>query len=136
MLLFSYNVNTNYSYYNIDTWTLLLVNTIIAGPFDEPQDLSVTVLGPRSIMLQWSEPATPNGIITGYTLTVSNVTNTSQVSLSGTDLTYCVDDLNEFTNYTFNVTSSTRIGEGPAAMTVAQTDEDGMCNTVGMVLFA
>ena len=103
----------------------MIKTVFIAGPFDEPQDLSATVLGPRSIMLQWSEPATPNGIITGYILTVSNASNTSEVSLSGTDLTYSADDLNEFTNYTFSVTSSTRVGEGPASMTVAQTDQDG-----------
>ena len=81
-------------------------------------------------MLQWSEPSVPNGIITGYTLTVSNVSNTSEVSLSSADLNYRAENLNEFTNYTFIVTASTRVGESPATMTMVQTAEDGMFTVI------
>ena len=77
-------------------------------------------------MLQWSEPSVPNGIITGYTLTVSNVSNTSEVSLSSADMNYRAENLNEFTDYTFGVAACTRVGKGPSTTTVAQTDEDGI----------
>ena len=77
-------------------------------------------------MLQWSEPAIPNGIIIRYTLTLSNSSYTDEISLNSTDLSYRAENLNEFTNYAFRVTSSTRVGEGLATMTVAQTDEDGI----------
>ena len=109
------------------TYSLVMIQTVfIAGPSDGPQNLIRAVLGPRTIMLQWSEPATPNGIITGYTLTISNASGTDEVSLSGTDLNYRAENLNEFTVYTFNVTASTRVGDGPTTMTVARTDEDGI----------
>ena len=82
------------------------------------------VLGPRSITLQWSRPTSPNGIITGYTL-VYDDTNEIQIIPLSNVLNYTLDELNEFTNYTFFLSASTSVGMGPNATDVAMTQEDG-----------
>lgn len=40
-------------------------------------------------------------------------------------LTYLVSDLNPFTEYTFRVTASTAVGEGPATDITEKTREQG-----------
>ena len=37
-----------------------------------------------------------------------------------------VENLNEYTNYTFTLSAATSVGSGPEAMTTETTDEDGM----------
>ena len=82
------------------------------------------VLSPRSIMLQWSRPTEPNGIITGYTL-VYDDTNEIQIIALPNVLNYTLDELNEFTNYMFLLSASTSVGMGPNATVTAMTQEDG-----------
>lgn len=41
------------------------------------------------------------------------------------ELSYLVSDLNPFTEYTFRVTASTTVGEGPATDTSEKTREQG-----------
>lgn len=41
------------------------------------------------------------------------------------ELSYLVSDLNPFTEYTFRVTASTTVGEGPATDTTEKTREQG-----------
>lgn len=42
------------------------------------------------------------------------------------DLSYLVSDLRPFTDYTFRVTASTIVGEGPAADITEKTREQGL----------
>lgn len=44
------------------------------------------------------------------------------------ELSYLVSDLNPFTEYTFRVTASTTVGEGPATDTTEKTREQGGCS--------
>ena len=44
-------------------------------------------------------------------------------------ITYTVDGLKEFTDYTFTVAAVTSVGSGPDEMTTEQTDEDGILYT-------
>jgi len=43
------------------------------------------------------------------------------------ELSYLVSDLNPFTEYTFRVTASTPVGEGPATDITEKTREQGGC---------
>ena len=83
------------------------------------------VLSPRSIMLQWSRPTEPNGIITRYTLTYRDDTNEIQIIPLPNVLNYTLDNLNEFMNYMFLLSASTSVGMGPNATVNAMTQEDG-----------
>lgn len=42
-----------------------------------------------------------------------------------TILSAIVENLNEFTSYTFQLSANTTVGGGPAAIAMAMTDEDG-----------
>ena len=94
------------------------------APSDEPQQFMADVLGPRSIMLQWSPPTSPNGIITNYTLVYDDMNEEQLISLPNV-LNYTLENLNEFTNYTFLLSASTSVGMGPNATAVARTQQAG-----------
>jgi len=44
---------------------------------------------------------------------------------NSTTLSATVENLNEFTSYTFQLSANTTVGGGPAASAIAMTDEDG-----------
>ena len=46
-------------------------------------------------------------------------------SLDNDTLSFVADGLNEFTNYTFTISASTRVGSGPTDTVEAMTEEDG-----------
>lgn len=47
------------------------------------------------------------------------------MDVSSGELSYLVSDLNPFTDYTFRVTASTTVGEGPATNITEKTREQG-----------
>ena len=54
----------------------------------------------------------------------------------GTNVSAIVYNLNEFTNYTFQLSANTTVGSGPAAIATAMTDEDGRLLGVTLKLIA
>ena len=84
-----------------------------------------TVQGPRTIELNWTRPTTPNGFITAYTLQYMDRDMLVTESLDNDTLSFVADSLNEFTNYTFTISASTRVGSGPTDTVEAMTEEDG-----------
>ena len=91
-------------------------------------------------MLGWTRPATPNGIITSYTLVYFTPGQpASTIVFENTTLSAVVGLLNEFTEYTFELFASTSVGGGPNATDTASTDAAGMleyfCHFVGSLLF-
>ena len=93
-------------------------------PGDAPQTFYVTVLNSTSILLAWSQPSIPNGIITSFTITY-NLTEYDDVTIVlGNDTNnFTAGNLNEYTFYTFHIHASTRIGPGPSVQSTARTDE-------------
>ena len=88
------------------------------------------VISSRIVFLQWSRPSTPNGIITSYTLVYSNATLKVMMMYDNTTLEDTVENLNEFTNYTFELSANTSVGGGPTAVVMVTTDEAGRLITV------
>ena len=90
----------------------------------QPVGLSVTNRTATSISLQWSRPIPTNGIITTYTLTYTDgsISDTIDIPVEFVPpseynvTTITVDSLNEFTNYTFNLSTTTGGGTGPVAI--------------------
>ena len=88
----------------------------------EPVDLNVASRTATSISLQWSRPVPTNGIITMYTLDYTNgsISRTINIPVEPVSQEYnvtniTVHSLNEFTNYTFNLSATTGGGIGPVA---------------------
>ena len=71
-------------------------------------------------------------MITSYSIqyyTTAGDDDSEPVSMTINDATITsrtVENLNEYTNYTFTLSAATSVGSGPEAMTTETTDEDGM----------
>ena len=65
---------------------------------------------PRSLYVNWSAPASENGVITGYNLSVNG-----QLVYSGTDRNFTVMGLSVYTAYSLKLTACTVVGceDGP-----------------------
>ena len=96
-------------------------------PSGPPENFTATVQDPRTIELQWTRPTTPNGFITNYTLQYMDRDMLVTETLDNDTLSYVAGGLNEFTDYTFTISASTRIGPGPTDTVEAMTEEDGKC---------
>ena len=99
-------------------------------PSDPPRGFNVSDKTSNSISLEWTRPATPNGIITAYRLQYTNVSVTiPTMFVTDNDeynvTSYIVDNLNEFTNYTFTLYPVTNSGNGPSTTVSAVTNEAG-----------
>lgn len=59
---------------------------------------------------------------------VTGVTVREEVmNILSEELSYLVSDLSPFTDYTFRVSASTTVGEGPATDITEKTREQGVC---------
>uniref|UniRef100_A0A3Q1HCG0 Uncharacterized protein n=1 Tax=Anabas testudineus TaxID=64144 RepID=A0A3Q1HCG0_ANATE len=109
------------------------------------QDLVAVAEDSVSIRVSWKIPAQPNGPITHYRLLVladntllQDITLTAEVvsqilqlcmatievmDVLSEELSYLVSDLDPFTEYTFRVSASTTVGEGPTTDITEKTRE-------------
>ena len=114
-------------------FSLSLVEIILSYHFSPapsaPLEVVATNTSSTSIMVVWSPPAIPRGIITSYTITyyvTSAGENNSSTEETDTDATNgAVDGLMKFTQYSLYVQASTVAGIGDRSETVTvTTDED------------
>lgn len=84
-------------------------------PSGSPENFSEVEVSSERIMLTWDPPLLQNrnGIITGYTINVTNLDTgeISQIVTSNRNLT--LDSLTPFTTYTFIIAARTSVGAGP-----------------------
>ncbi|XP_066936906.1 receptor-type tyrosine-protein phosphatase S-like isoform X2 [Clytia hemisphaerica] len=94
-------------------------------PSASPENLTAIVRSSTQIDLSWDEPPfeSQNGQIISYNIQVIR-DNQTEKSLNTTEQFYDVTNLRKFTNYTFLVSASNEIGEGPSAMATKQTLPD------------
>ena len=105
---------------------MLTVN--IAVPYDAPGHLRVNAITSTTCNLMWSRPFVPNGILILYTITYNSTSGTvASVTVDGNSTATVVTGLHPYTYYIFNVSASTRIGNGPSASLVLRTEEDSKC---------
>ena len=108
---------------------LCCLNNFQIGPSDAPQNFASTSTK-TDVTFNWRRPATPNGIIIQYNLTVNNL-NTNQAFVEIIDVTpnqetvsKTIDGFSPYQNYTATVSASTVVGYGPSASTEGRTDPD------------
>lgn len=86
----------------------------------------------RLINLTWAEvaPHQRNGIITGYTVTVTDLDDPEAIVMSYdvTSLSLTVPDLWPYTTYGVLLRAHTSVGAGPSSdLYTVQTHEEGKC---------
>ena len=104
----------------------------LAAPSSPPLSSAGEVLGPTAISISWQPPAPEgqNGIITSYTVLVTevltNTTTTYQRDGSRTELV--ITGLHPYYDYSCMVAAQTSVGLGPfgTSFTVT-THQDGEC---------
>ena len=101
------------------------------GPDDAPRNFSSRSTPTMTdVTFNWRIPATPNGIITQYNLTVVNLDtpNTTSYIIDVTpnqqQVSQLVTGFKPYENYTATVTGTTLVGYGPVAVTKGRTRPD------------
>ena len=92
------------------------------GPKSEPVNLTITFINSSALLLSWSKPIQPNGIIIKYTFNCSNNLIETETINENTTLV----GLKPYTNYTCSVRAHTAVGSGPVATMIGQTDESSI----------
>ena len=115
----------------------LLYLCIALGPETPPVDCEATAIGSTVIMIIWSPPVMPNGIITNYnvsyvpgqSLSTAEYSTDGNVSvdIGNNDTTYVVSNLRRATDYYVAIAAHTIVGIGPYSSDncTVQTMEDG-----------
>ena len=101
-----------------------------SAPTGPPVNITAVPISPTSITISWDLPLPHerNGIITGYSVTISSEETTTILTTGETMLSF--NDLRPFSSYMFNILASTRVGPGPVSGTIIGTTlEDGMTLT-------
>ena len=78
-----------------------------------------------SIVLYWSAPVKPNGVITEYQLQCSGGNQKFNWTVMGSQTTTTLSGLLPYTNYSCKITAHTSVGGGPPAITSVTTQQDG-----------
>ena len=92
-------------------------------PGNSPVNLNISFINASTLLLSWSHPSIPNGIITKYTINCIGEDNKNHTVVTNTTMTL-VSDLSPYTNYTCSVFGHTRVGRGPPITAVGLTDEN------------
>ena len=108
--------------------SFVLITTVPTAP---PENFTLKVLGPRTVLVTWRPPAfeEQNGVIITYSIVfvevTSNTTLMYQQEGNYTELT--VDELHPYYEYNCSMFAATQVGNGPFTGTVTiRTFEDGM----------
>uniref|UniRef100_H3D9L6 DCC netrin 1 receptor n=1 Tax=Tetraodon nigroviridis TaxID=99883 RepID=H3D9L6_TETNG len=78
------------------------------------ESLRLVALSPTSVQVSWEPPSHPNGPILGYRLLWTESPSGKEQSVEVNSLTYKMDGLNKFTEYTVRVLALNRYGPSPA----------------------
>ena len=76
----------------------------------------------NSVLVHWSPPLRPNGVITRYTLYIGHDSGAIDVfHTDGRSTTYNITNLLPYQHVTVAVTASTSVGEGPSSTSDVRT---------------
>ncbi|TWW66868.1 DCC Tumor suppressor protein [Takifugu flavidus] len=78
------------------------------------ESLRPVALSPTSVQVSWGPPSHPNGPILGYRLLWTESPSGKEQSVEVNGLSYKMDGLNKFTEYTVRVLAINRYGPSPA----------------------
>ena len=88
----------------------------------------MTNVSTHALLITWSPPSVPNGIITAYTIYINyhNSSSEAERATAGSASSYILEGLSPFQLVGVQLTASTSVGEGPRSNTT-----DGRTNPTG-----
>ena len=114
---------------------MLLIYLSFPVPFSSVRNLTTSTkrLNGTSILVRWSVPVLNdlNGVLLNYSITYSGIeidTVPRVIYLSNPgfgEQSLALTDLKEYTTYSINVSSYTKVGKGPDAIVRQRTNQDG-----------
>ncbi|KAM4881751.1 phosphatidylinositol phosphatase PTPRQ [Thomomys bottae] len=125
---------------------IITFRTPEGAPSDPPKDFHYVNLSSSSIILFWTPPSKPNGIIQYYSVYYRNHSGTFMQNFTlhevnnefdNMTLSAIIDKLAIFSHYTFWLTASTSVGNGNKSSDIIQvyTDQDIPEGLVGNLTF-
>ena len=109
----------------------MLMSHLYLVPDGPPVNITITMVTPYSVSLQW-DPPTPdkqNGVIVSYTINVMINDQVLRMAVMSNTSQQTITNLTPYTMYMFNISASTRIGQGPFSTPVTtSTTETSMLN--------
>ena len=119
----------SFDYQSFPPW--IPVRAVTSAPnVSQSPDVTDTI-----VTLNWTEPAVPNGVVTGYVITVTKRVTGEVFTVNATDTEFEVTGLTPYTNYTFTVAAVNGAGVGNASNPVTvQTAEGGVYSTCHYIL--
>ena len=93
-----------------------------------PAWIIVANFSSHALLIEWSPPSFPNGIVTAYTVYIDYNNGTSEVEreMDPSVASYLLEGLSPFQLVGVQVTANTSVGEGPRSNTI-----DGRTNPAG-----
>jgi len=93
----------------------------------------VNNISSQALLVEWSPPDVPNGVITAYTIYINynNGTSEDERVMDGSTLNYILDNLSPHQLVSVEMTANTSVGEGPRS-----TTENGRTDPAGIKLQA
>lgn len=110
-------------------------STSYAVPEDFPSNLALTNISSYAVLIEWSPPNIPNGVITAYTIYIDYTDNDMLeadriVVTNGSTSHFTLEDLLPFQLVTVEMTANTSVGEGPKSGPIqVRTNPTGMYNS-------
>ena len=105
---------------------------VVAVPTAPPSKLGIVILDSQSLLIHWDEvpPDHRNGIIQGYALKYSSLTNgtSAVITLGEYEFSFKLKSLRKASVYEIRVWAFTRVGPGNSASQTVMTEEDGKGN--------
>jgi len=98
-------------------------------PDGAPVGITVTNVSSHALLVEWSPPYVPNGVITAYTIYINynNGTSEDERVMDGSTLNYTLDHLSPHQLVSVHMTANTSVGEGPRSTTAdGRTDPTGI----------
>ncbi|XP_020708528.1 tyrosine-protein phosphatase Lar isoform X5 [Athalia rosae] len=108
-----------------------------AKPGTAPRNVQVRPLSSSTMVIQWDEPETPNGQVTGYKVYYTTDANQGMASwlsqmVDNNQLT-TISDLTPHTIYTIRVQALTSVGPGPLSLPVQVKTQQGVPSQPNML---
>ena len=111
-------------------YKIVTYDFIFPGPGSPPRDVVVTGTTSTSVMISWSLPELPNGVIILYKVYITYVDclgNTNGTQFVNNGNSFEVVGLSPYQMVQVQVSASTSVGEGPRSdLVTGRSDESGI----------
>lgn len=87
---------------------------------------AIAVINATAVVVSWTTPQEPNGIILGYNVSITLPTQSEQIFVASLSTTLTIVDLTPFTSYVVRIIAFNSVGSVVSNGTSFTTAESGM----------